>query len=317
MVKKNVKNKKSIKADNRDDSTRGQSGRLNRYRKSTALPRMVPVAVSDSQIPDNESGLNQHPWDDDLAHEMMSDEDDQRFARYTKDLVHGLETIKKYPQGVTIFGSARFHPANKYYLAAYELGAKLAQHNHTVTTGGGPGIMEAANRGAYENHGRSVGLNIHLATEQDLNPWTTDSMEFHYFFARKVMMTFSSKAFVFFPGGFGTMDEFSEVLELVHTGKMPHAPILLYGHEFWDGLDAWFGQKMSEWHLIETGDPNEMSEMSHVTAADFGMVKRARNLYYITDSVDEIVKIVDETDPRDIQTLFDQVTDCRTFGICR
>ena len=116
---------------------------------------------------------------------------------------------------------ARFHPTNQYYQAAYELGAKLAQHNHTVTTGGGPGIMEAANRGAFENHGRSVGMNIHLRTEQDLNPWTTDSMEFHYFFARKVMMTLASKMFVFFPGGFGTMDEFSEILEMVHTGKMP------------------------------------------------------------------------------------------------
>lgn len=256
------------------------------------------------------------PWERILGTEQMTPDDDRRFARYTRDLVYGLETIKQFPQGVTIFGSARFHPTNKYYQAAYELGAKLAQHNHTVTTGGGPGIMEAANRGAFENHGRSVGMNIKLRTEQDLNPWTTDSMEFHYFFARKVMMTMASKMFVFFPGGFGTMDEFCEVLEMVHTGKMPMSPIVLYGQEFWSGLDQWFGGLMSDWHLIETGDPNEMNEMSHVKASDFGLVKNARNLYYITDNVDEIVKIADQTDPRDIQELFDQVSACRLFGRC-
>ena len=256
------------------------------------------------------------PWERILGTEQMTPDDDRRFARYTRDLVYGLETIKQFPQGVTIFGSARFHPTNKYYQAAYELGAKLAQHNHTVTTGGGPGIMEAANRGAFENHGRSVGMNIKLRTEQDLNQWTTDSMEFHYFFARKVMMTMASKMFVFFPGGFGTMDEFCEVLEMVHTGKMPISPIVLYGQEFWSGLDQWFGGLMSDWHLIETGDPNEMNEMSHVKASDFGLVKNARNLYYITDSVDEIVKIADQTDPRDIQELFDQVSACRLFGRC-
>ena len=256
------------------------------------------------------------PWERILGTEQMTPDDDRRFARYTRDLVYGLETIKQFPQGVTIFGSARFHPTNKYYQAAYELGAKLAQHNHTVTTGGGPGIMEAANRGAFENHGRSVGMNIKLRTEQDLNQWTTDSMEFHYFFARKVMMTMASKMFVFFPGGFGTMDEFCEVLEMVHTGKMPMSPIVLYGQEFWSGLDQWFGGLMSGWHLIETGDPNEMNEMSHVKASDFGLVKNARNLYYITDNVDEIVKIADQTDPRDIQELFDQVSACRLFGRC-
>ena len=262
------------------------------------------------------AAMVEKPWERILQDEKMSADDDVRFARYTADLVHGLEMAKTFPQGVTIFGSARFHPSNKYYQAAYELGAKLAQHNHTVTTGGGPGIMEAANRGAFDNHGRSVGFNIKLATEQDLNPWTTDSMEFHYFFARKVMMTMASKMFVFFPGGFGTMDEFCEVLEMVHTGKMPMSPIVLYGQEFWSGLDQWFGGLMSDWHLIETGDPNEMNEMSHVKASDFGLVKNARNLYYITDDVDEIVKIADQTDPRDIQELFDQVSACRLFGRC-
>ena len=253
------------------------------------------------------------PWDDALNNERMRDDDDQRFGRYTKDLVHGLETIRKYPQGVTVFGSARFSEKNKFYQAAYELGAKLARHGHTVTTGGGPGIMEAANRGAYDYCGRSVGLNIHLATEQDLNPYTTDSMEFHYFFARKVMMPFSGKVFVFFPGGFGTMDEFSEILELTHTGKTPHAPIFLYGSEFWQGLDQWFAGPMSDWHLIETGEPGEMNEMITDKAADYGRVRDARDLYRITDSIDDIVAAADATDPQDIDELARRVEMCCRF----
>ena len=254
-------------------------------------------------------------FDQDIL-KQLEKADVARAKAYAKDLEQGLKIVRTYPQGVTVFGSARLPQDHKYCLKARELGQKLAQNGHATITGGGPGIMEAANRGAFDNHGRSVGFNIKLATEQDLNPWTTDSMEFHYFFARKVMMTMVSKMFVFFPGGFGTMDEFAEVLEMVHTGKMPMSPLVLYGHEFWDGLDQWFGDKMSEWHLIETGDPNEMNEMSHVKASDFGLVKNARNLYYITDNVDEIVKIADQTDPRDIQELFDQVSACRLFGRC-
>lgn len=247
------------------------------------------------------------PWEKTLRSENMTPDNDRRFARYTTDLVHGLETIRRYPQGVTIFGSARFSESNKFYQAAYELGAKLAQHDHSVTTGGGPGIMEAVNRGAFDNHGRSVGLNIKLRTEQDLNKWTTDSMEFHYFFARKVMMTFCSKMFVFFPGGFGTMDEFSEILELVHTAKMPSAPIVLFGKEFWTGLDEWYGQKMSDWHLIETGNEDVMNEMIGVVrAADYGLVKNARNLYYITDDVDEIVRIADIAVTRDVDEVIER-----------
>lgn len=253
------------------------------------------------------------PWSDTLAAEKMDFDNDERFGRYTRDLVHGLETIKQFPQGVTIFGSARFHESNKYYQAAEQLGAGLAKHNHTVLTGGGPGIMEAANKGAYENGGKSVGFNIILRTEQDLNPYTNISMQFNYFFARKVMMTIGSKMYVFFPGGFGTMDEFSEILELVHTGKTPASPIVLYGKEFWQGLDDWFAGKMSEWRLIETGRDDEMSEMSYIKAADFGLVKSARDLYYITDDIDEIVDIADQTIPRNVDDVFDKVMRSQTF----
>lgn len=230
----------------------------------------------------------------------LTDSDIRRSSRYMDDLANGLATIETYPQGVTIFGSARFSENNFYYQKARELGAKLAAAQETVITGGGPGIMEAANRGAFENGGRSIGLNIKLRTEQDLNPYTNGGTEFHYFFARKVMLTFSAKAYVFFPGGFGTLDEFSEVLELVHTAKMERAPIFLFGSEYWRCLDQWFGEKMSEWNLIETGAPGEINETG---AADQGIVERARDLYKITDDVDEIVAAAIETKPHDVSHL--------------
>ena len=224
-------------------------------------------------------------------------DDVERSIRYSRDLIHGLEKVKSYPQGVTVFGSARLPESNHYYQLARDLGQKLAKANVPVITGGGPGIMEAANRGAMEMNGTSIGLNIHLETEQDLNKYTTDSMGFHYFFARKVMLTFSAKVYVFFPGGFGTLDEFSEVLELRHTAKIPPAPLFLVGKEFWQGLDDWFGQKMSEWHLIETGQQGEFNETG---AADAGITKNARQLYTITDDVNEIVEAAIRTPGHDV-----------------
>jgi uncharacterized protein (TIGR00730 family) len=244
-------------------------------------------------------------WLDQLkANKDLTLEDVERSMAYAKDLMSGLATVKKYPQGVTVFGSARLGPDNDFYKKAYELGAKLAKTSHPVITGGGPGIMEAANRGAYENGGRSIGLNIHLKTEQDLNKYTTDSMEFHYFFARKVMLTFSAKVYVYFPGGFGTLDEFGEVLELAHTARIPHVPIFLYGSEFWQGLDTWFAGKMSEWHLIETGVAGEMNETG---AADQGLTSIARQLYKITDNLDEIVAAAENAESRDIAQVIEQV----------
>ena len=213
--------------------------------------------------------------------------------------------MKSYPPGVTVFGSARLPESNHYYQLARDLGQKLAKANTPVITGGGPGIMEAANRGAMEMGGKSIGLNIHLETEQDLNRYTTDSMEFHYFFARKVMLTFSAKVYVFFPGGFGTLDEFSEILELRHTAKIPPAPLFLVGKEFWQGLDDWFSQKMSEWRLIETGQPGEFNETG---AADAGITKNARQLYTITDDVNEIVQAAMTTPGHDVSQVIADVS---------
>ena len=250
-------------------------------------------------------------WLDELKRDKtLSLDDVERSMRYAKDLTRGLATIKTYPQGVTVFGSARLGADNEFYKKAYELGAKLARSGHPVITGGGPGIMEAANRGAFENHGRSIGLNIHLDTEQDLNKYTTDSMEFHYFFARKVMLTFSAKVYVFFPGGFGTMDEFAEVLELVHTAKVPPAPLFLFGGEFWRGLDEWFAGPMSAMKLIETGAAGELNEIrpDEPRAADHGLVKNARELYKITDDVDAIVAAADAAASRDVTEAIADIT---------
>lgn len=257
-----------------------------------------------------------YPWLRVLEGEQLNGIDDQRFARYANDLVYGMEAVKRFPQGVTIFGSARFDQNHKYYQAAYELGSKLALSGHTVTTGGGPGIMEAANRGAYEQGGTSIGFNIKLATEQDLNPWVTDSYEFHYFFARKLMMTMGSKMFVYFPGGFGTMDEFAEVLELMHTGKMPRSPIVLYGREFWLGLDDWFAGRMSDWGLIETGVNDIATELPEIKPADYGLVRRARDLYLMTDNIDEIVAIANRAIKRDVDQVMSKVAACQIFGEC-
>ena len=133
----------------------------------------------------------------------------------------------------------------------------------------GPSIMEAANKGAYEAGGKTIGLNIQLAHEQHINPYVTDSMEFHYFFARKVMLTMASKVYVYFPGGFGTLDEFSEILILMQEGKMPKMPMFLIGKSFWKPLDRFFATKMQP---IKTIAPDD------------------RKIYRITDDIDEVVE---------------------------
>ncbi|MBQ3293537.1 TIGR00730 family Rossman fold protein [Candidatus Saccharibacteria bacterium] len=195
--------------------------------------------------------------------------DYDRAQAYAKDLLNGLKIVRTFPQGVTIFGSARLPETNKYYKAARALGELLAQNGHTVITGGGPGIMEAANRGAFEYGGRSIGLNITLSHEQHPNPYLTDMLQFEYFFARKVMLAMSAKCYVFFPGGFGTMDEFTEVLILMQEGKMPKMPMFLFGKSFWRPLDRFYATKMTALRTIKPDD---------------------RKIYKLTDNVEEIVR---------------------------
>lgn len=213
----------------------------------------------------------------------LSIEDLERASAYAKDLGRGLETVRALPQGVTIFGSARLPQDSKYCLMAYELGRLLAENGHAVITGGGPGIMEAANHGAYEIGGRSVGLNITLAHEQFPNPYLTESMTFEYFFARKVSLAMAAKVFVFFPGGFGTMDEIAEILCLMQENKMPRMPMFLIGADFWKQFDMVING-MLDLKLISEGDQeifkitDDVSEV--VTAANkIGHPKISENFY--------------------------------------
>ncbi|MBQ2637814.1 TIGR00730 family Rossman fold protein [Candidatus Saccharibacteria bacterium] len=207
--------------------------------------------------------------------------DTERARAYSKDLLNGLKKVRTYPQGVTIFGSARLSENNKYYKQARLLGQLLAQNAHTVITGGGPGIMEAANRGAFEYGGRSIGLNITLSHEQHPNPYLTDVLQFEYFFARKVMLAMSAKVYVFFPGGFGTMDEFSEILILMQEKKMPVMPMFLVGKSFWRPLDRFFATRMSP---LKTINPTD------------------RKIYKLTDNVEEIVRAANKIGHPKIKT---------------
>lgn len=183
----------------------------------------------------------------------LSIADLERANAYAKDLGRGLQIVRSFPQGVTVFGSARLKQDNKFCQMAYELGGLLAKNGHTTITGGGPGIMEAASRGAYEIGGRTIGLNITLLHEQFPNPYLTDCVTFEYFFARKVALAMSAKVFVFFPGGFGTMDEVSEVLCLMQENKMPHMPVFLIGKSYWKAFDNVI-KKMVELGLIAKPD---------------------------------------------------------------
>ncbi len=165
--------------------------------------------------------------------------DSWRMFRILGEFVQGFEELADIGKAVTIFGSARMTEDTETYRKTQELAAQLAKQGYTIVTGGGPGIMEAANRGAVEVDGRSVGLNIDLPHEQAPNPYLTDSVDFKYFFVRKVMLVKYSTAFVIFPGGFGTLDELFEALTLIQTHKIKPFPVYLVGVEYWRGLLQW------------------------------------------------------------------------------
>jgi len=181
-------------------------------------------------------------------------EDPWRIFRIMAEFVDSFETLSQVGPGVTIFGSARTSPRDKYYKAAVELGRQLARHNFAVITGGGPGIMEAANKGASRTKGKSVGLNIELPHEQSGNPYSNIPVHFHYFFSRKVCFVKYSIAFVFMPGGFGTLDEFFEVLTLVQTQRIPRFPLILFGKKHWQGLLTWIESTLGKGRYISAGD---------------------------------------------------------------
>ncbi len=178
-----------------------------------------------------------------------------RIFRIMAEFVEGFEQLAPIGPAVTIFGSARLPADDHWYKVARTLGAMLARNNFAVITGGGPGIMEAANRGAKDAGGISVGLNISLPTEQHANSHQTISMNHHYFFVRKTMFVKYSHACVCFPGGYGTMDEYFETLTLVQTMKIDPRPLVLMGRDYWQGLIDWMDQTMNQkYHAIHPSD---------------------------------------------------------------
>ena len=173
------------------------------------------------------------------------------------EFVQGFETLAKIGPCISIFGSARTKPGHKYYELAVEIAKRLAEQGFGIITGGGPGIMEAANKGASIASGRSVGLNIDLPFEQSQNPYIDGdtSMNFDYFFVRKVMFTKYSQGFIMMPGGWGTMDEFFEVATLIQTRKFTQTPMICIGSAYWNGLFSWMKEAMLETeHNISPGD---------------------------------------------------------------
>jgi len=166
-----------------------------------------------------------------------------RTLRIMGEFVEGFDALAEVGQAVSIFGSARVGRRNRYYSAARHLSAALVKQGFAIITGGGPGIMEAANRGAKEAGGLSIGANIELPFEQGLNEYVDLGMQFRYFFVRKVMFVKYAEGFVIFPGGFGTLDELFEALTLIQTGKVEHFPVVLYGKDYWEGLMQWIRDK--------------------------------------------------------------------------
>jgi uncharacterized protein (TIGR00730 family) len=169
--------------------------------------------------------------------------DTWRTLRIMGEFVEGFDALAEVGPAVSIFGSARIGRRNRYYGAARRLATALAKQGFAIITGGGPGIMEAANRGAKEGGGISIGANIELPFEQGLNEYVDLGMEFRYFFVRKVMFVKYAEAFVIFPGGFGTLDELFESLTLIQTGKVEHFPVVLYGTDYWEGMMQWIRDK--------------------------------------------------------------------------
>ncbi|MEK7632214.1 MAG: TIGR00730 family Rossman fold protein [Patescibacteria group bacterium] len=189
-----------------------------------------------------------------------------RVFRIMAEIVEGFQLLTRTTREVSVFGSSRCAPSSHWYKESYALGVLLGKNGFTVVTGGGPGIMEAANKGAFENGAQSVGLNIELSHEQRLNPYVTLSHGFHYFFTRKVMLVAAAQAYVVFPGGFGTLDELFELLTLVQTGKSSKMPIVLVGKDHWAPLIAWL--ESSVYGTQDAIDPGDLRLFTVVDSAN-------------------------------------------------
>ncbi|RCU43520.1 TIGR00730 family Rossman fold protein [Chryseobacterium lacus] len=197
-----------------------------------------------------QSHFEEKTWDETIT------KDSWMVFKVMAEFVDGYEKLAKIGPCVSIFGSARLKPEDKYYEVAVEIAEKITQLGFGIITGGGPGIMEAGNRGAKNAGGKSIGLNIELPFEQHFNPYIDKnySMDFNYFFVRKVMFVKYSQGFIVMPGGFGTLDELSEALTLIQTAKIARFPIVLVGSKFWSGLLDWFKETLLSQGMISEDD---------------------------------------------------------------
>lgn len=201
-----------------------------------------------------------------------------RIFRIMAEFIEGFQFIADFQRTVTIFGSSRFPEEDKWYKETRRLAELCAKEGFGIVTGGGPGIMEAANRGATDGKGESIGLNIQLPYEQRINPFVKRAIGFHYFFVRKVMLSYSARAYVYFPGGFGTLDEFFEIVTLIQTNKIPRTPIILVGKEYWDPLNDWIKKNLLD--TFKTIDEKDL------------------DIYSIVDTAEEAIKIIMYAPPR-------------------
>lgn len=197
----------------------------------------------------------------------------QSLARIFQEFKNGFDFLKKYPKTVSIFGSARFSPDDEHSKSAELLAERVVTElKYAVVTGGGPGIMLAANKGAHDANGISIGITIKLPREQDTNKYVTEALECNYFFARKALLTFAAEAYVVYPGGYGTFDELFEMLTLIQNGKIPRVPIVLVGKDFWQPL----------YEFIVT----------HMFKSHKAIDERDLELFTITDDLDEVLDII-------------------------
>lgn len=206
--------------------------------------------------------------------QQLQDQTAERLSLIDSELNDGYQLAQKYNDTITVFGSARFKEDHQYYQKAREVAGALSKQGYTIVTGGGPGIMEAANRGAFEADCPSVGLGIQLPHEQGVNQYVTDSLKFNYFFTRKVMLAFGADGYLFFPGGFGTFDELFEIITLIQTHKMAAVPIVLVGVEYWRDLQSFI-------HL-------------HMLADNQTISPGDEQLYTITDDTQQVLNIMNK-----------------------
>lgn len=197
-----------------------------------------------------------------------------RIFSIMSEFVGGFNLLKKLGPSITFWGSARIRPGDKFYNEAEQLASIMSERGLVVVTGGGKGVMEAGNVGAFKVGGESIGFNIRLPEEQTLNSYTTESITFDHFFARKVMLAYASEVYVFFPGGFGTLDEFFEIITLIQTKKITAVPVLLYGRAFWEPLVSWMRQELFQrYATISESDMDIFHIVDSVEEADAYIVK--------------------------------------------